>query len=233
MRRLVIVRSLLLCALVALPACEGKEMGAREKGALGGAALGAGLGAIIGHQTGSTGAGIAIGSAFGALSGGLIGNNIDQADAASKETEARLAAQDKMLAENQQLINELRQRGADVRNTDRGVVINLPDVLFQFDSAKVTPDARRVARDVANAIKGVPGRHIAIEGHTDAIGTIEYNQKLSEARARAVASELVTDGVARSRITARGYGESRPIASNKTESGRQRNRRVEVVIENH
>ncbi|MBN8549841.1 MAG: OmpA family protein [Deltaproteobacteria bacterium] len=232
MRPVSAFRCVLLCALLVLPACEGKELGAREKGALGGAAVGAGLGAIIGHQTGSTGAGIAIGSAFGALSGGLIGNSIDKADAASKETEARLAAQDKMLAENQQLINELRQRGADVRSTERGVVINLPDVLFQFDSARLTPDARRVARDVANAIKATPGRHIAIEGHTDSIGTIEYNQKLSEARARAVASELVTDGVARSRITARGYGESRPIASNKTESGRQRNRRVEVVIEN-
>lgn len=225
-------RVLLLCSAVVLAACEGQEFGAREKGALGGAAMGAGLGAIIGNQTGSTGAGIAIGSAVGALSGALIGNEIDNADAAARETDERLAAQDRMLAENQRLIDELRSRGADVRNTERGVVINLPDVLFEFDSAKVTADARRVTRDVANAIRNSPGRHIAVEGHTDSIGTIEYNQKLSEARARSVASELVTNGVARSRITARGFGESRPIASNKTASGRQRNRRVEVVIEN-
>lgn len=232
MRPIPQLRPFLLCALVLLAGCEGQEFGARETGALGGAAVGAGLGAIIGNQTGSTGAGIAIGSAFGALSGALIGNQIDNTNAAAKETEDRLAAQDKMLAENQRLIEELRQRGADVRTTERGVVVNLPDVLFEFDSARVTPDARRVARDVANAIQSAPGRHISVEGHTDSIGTIEYNQKLSEARARSVASELVSDGVARSRITARGFGESRPIASNKTASGRQRNRRVEVVIEN-
>jgi outer membrane protein OmpA-like peptidoglycan-associated protein len=230
--RSVTLRSFLLCGVVVLCGCEGQDFSAREGGALGGAALGAGLGAIIGHQTGSTGAGIAIGSAFGALSGGILGNEVDKQDTALKETEDRIAAQDQMLEENRRIIEELRMRGADVRTTERGVVVNLPDVLFEFDSAQLTPDARRIGRDLANAIQGVPGRHIAIEGHTDAIGTIEYNQKLSESRAHSVASELVTQGVARSRISTVGFGETRPIASNKTESGRQRNRRVEVVIEN-
>lgn len=227
-----ISRSIILCSALLFASCEGREFGARETGALGGAALGAGLGAIIGHQTGATGAGIAIGSAFGALSGGLIGNELDNKDRALQQGDDRISAQDRMLAENQRLIEELRQRGADVRSTERGVVVNLPDVLFEFDSARLTAGARRVAHDVAQAVQGAPGRHIAIEGHTDSIGTIEYNQKLSEARARSVAGELVTQGVARGRISTRGYGESRPIASNKTESGRQRNRRVEVVIEN-
>lgn len=227
-----ILRALCLSSILALAACEGREFGARETGALGGAALGAGLGAIIGHQTGATGAGIAIGSAFGALSGGLIGNEIDNQDRAISATDERIAAQDRMLEENRRLIDELRSRGADVRTTERGVVVNLPDVLFEFDSARLTPDARRVAADVARAVQSAPGRRISVEGHTDAIGTIEYNQRLSEDRARSVASELVIEGVPRSRIATRGFGETRPLASNKTAPGRQRNRRVEVIIEN-
>lgn len=226
------VSSLLLCAVLALVACEGRQFGARETGALGGAALGAGLGAIIGNQTGSTGAGIAIGSAVGALSGGLIGNELDRQDAALTQNEERIAAQERQLEENRRLIQELRQRGADVYSTERGVVVNLPDVLFEFDSARLTGDARRVVGDISDALRQAPGRTVSIEGHTDSIGTLEYNQTLSEARARSVASELVVQGVARGKIATRGYGESQPIASNKTDSGRQRNRRVEVIIEN-
>ncbi len=225
-------RTSLLCIALTLVACEGQQFGARETGALGGAALGAGLGAIIGNQVGSTGAGIAIGSAVGALSGGLVGNELDRQGEALNQNDQRIANQDRQLEENRRLIEELRQRGADVYSTERGVVVNLPDVLFEFDSSALTPAARSVARDVANAIHNVPNRHISIEGHTDSIGTIEYNQKLSEARARSVASELIADGTPRARISTRGYGESRPIASNKTDSGRQRNRRVEIVIEN-
>ena len=232
MLRLSSLRSGLLCIVLALAACEGQQFGARETGALGGAALGAGLGAIIGNQTGSTGAGIAIGSAVGALSGGLIGNELDRQGGMLDQNEQRIAAQDQQLQENRRLIDELRQRGADVYSTSRGVVVNLPDVLFEFDSAVLTRDARGVAGDVANAIRGIPDRRISVEGHTDSIGTIEYNQKLSESRARSVASELIAQGTPRGRVSTHGYGESRPIASNKTASGRQRNRRVEIVIEN-
>lgn len=221
-----------LLSVIMLIGCENAQFGAREKGALGGAALGAGLGAIVGNQVGDPGAGIAIGSAFGALSGGLLGHQIDDTNRALDETERRLAERERELEENRRLLDELRRRGSDVRATDRGVVVNLPDVLFEFDSARLTSDARRTTRQIAEVLRAVPDRRVAVEGHTDSVGTISYNQRLSEARARAVADELISAGVSRRAVSVRGFGESDPIASNRTEAGRQRNRRVEVVIEN-
>jgi len=212
--------------------CGGSELGAREKGAIGGGALGAGLGAIIGHQTGSTGAGLAIGAAAGALAGGLIGNEIDKTDVALDDRDRRIAGQEETLRENSRIIEELKRRGADVRSTDRGVVINLPDVLFEFDSARLRSDAIRSTKEIASVIKGYPDRRIAVEGHTDSIGTIPYNQRLSKDRARSVVNEMVAQGVSRRRMTSGGFGESDPIASNRTDAGRKRNRRVEIILEN-
>jgi outer membrane protein OmpA-like peptidoglycan-associated protein len=224
---------LFLCAVLVLifSGCETRPLQKRESGALGGAALGAGLGAIVGNQTGHAGEGVAIGSAIGALSGGLIGNQMDNADDRHDERERRLDLQDRELEENRKLIAELRSRGADVRSTDRGVVVNLPDVLFEFDSAKLTGGARNTATDIAHAVEGT-GRNVVVEGHTDSVGTDSYNQRLSEDRAHAVADELAYDGVPRSQLQSRGYGERRPIASNDSAHGRSQNRRVEVIIEN-
>ena len=223
---------LTLVLVVSLVGCEGQRLGAREKGALGGGAIGAGLGAIIGSQTGDPGAGIAIGSAIGALSGGLIGNEIDNQDALMDQQDERIARQQRLIDENRRIIEELKRRGADVRSTKRGVVVNLPDVLFEFDSARLTGDAFRATGEIADVIRDYPQRNIAVEGHTDSVGTISYNQRLSESRARSVADELVAQGVSRRRIIVEGFGESDPIASNRTDSGRRRNRRVEVIIEN-
>ena len=212
--------------------CEGQQFRSREAGALGGAALGAGLGAIIGNQTGSSGAGIAIGSAFGALSGALVGNELDTQDDRLKDRERLITDQERALEENRRLIDELKSRGTDARLTPRGVVVNLPDVLFEFNSAQLTPEAARTARQIAEVVSKGSERHISVEGHTDSIGTVSYNQRLSENRARSVADELSGNGVPRSRMTVRGLGESQPIADNDSSAGRQRNRRVEVVIEN-
>lgn len=234
LNRIVRLGVVTLCMCLFL-GCEGQRWGATETGAVGGAALGAGLGAIIGNQVGSPGAGIAIGSAFGALGGGLVGSEIDDQNAGLDAQEKTLEDQERQLQENKRLIEELKRRGTDARITDRGVVVNLPDVLFKFDSAVLTNAAFETAREVANAIERQGAgeeRRISVEGHTDSLGTDEYNQRLSLARARAVTSELVAQGVKRSRISTRGFGESHPIASNQTESGRQRNRRVEIVIEN-
>lgn len=224
------IAAALVC--VVLLGCENQQFGAREKGALGGAALGAGLGAIIGNQTGSTGAGIAIGSAVGALSGGLIGNEIDKQDRALSDKQARIEAQERQLRENRRMIDELRSKGVDARSTTRGVVVNLPDVLFEFDSSRLTSGARSTVREIARVLKDSSRRHIAVEGHTDSVGTVAYNQRLSEARARSVSSELIDQGIPRGRLSVKGFGENRPIASNNSEEGRRRNRRVEVIIEN-
>lgn len=225
-------RYLALVVVLIFSACEDARFGNREAGAVAGAAVGAGLGAIIGNQTGSTGAGVAIGSAIGALSGGLIGNSLDNTNEALDQTDQRLEAQQRELEENRRILEELRSRGADVRRTDRGVVVNLPDVLFEFDSAHLTGPARSTVKDIAEVLSGYPERRVSVEGHTDSVGTVQYNIKLSEERARSVASDLSAYGVARKKITTRGLGEGDPIASNRTEAGRQRNRRVEVIIEN-
>jgi outer membrane protein OmpA-like peptidoglycan-associated protein len=228
-----IALTVLLVLLIGSSGCENQHYGAREKGALGGAAIGAGLGAIVGNQVGSTGAGVAIGSAFGALSGALVGNQIDNQDAALDDRQQKLDAQEREIAENKKLLAELRAKGIDARATDRGVVINLPDVLFAFDSSELTLSAEDTAGDIAKSLQGrADGRRIAIEGHTDSKGSSAYNQRLSEQRAQSVARQLGRDGVSRNQMKVRGYGESRPVASNDSEAGRQRNRRVEVVVEN-
>jgi outer membrane protein OmpA-like peptidoglycan-associated protein len=219
--------------LLGLSGCAGKEMSRRETGALGGGALGAGLGAIIGHETGHTGAGIAIGAAMGAVSGGLIGNEFDNSHSKIDQNEQLINDRQQQIAENQKILDELRSRGADVRSSAEGVVVNLPDVLFKFDSSQMTPDARLAASEIAAVVNKYPARRISVEGHTDSVGTVAYNKKLSTERAEAVARELEAKGVSYSRILTYGYGEGVPIASNSSEYGRTRNRRVEVIIKNN
>lgn len=222
---------LCLCALL-VGGCQSRSLSRRESGALAGGALGAGLGAIIGNQTGSSGAGIAIGSAIGAISGALVGNEMDNQNDTLDTRDDQIAIQERELEENRRLIEELKRGGADAYSSDRGVVINLPDVLFDFGSARLSEDANGTVNEIARAVSSVSSRSISVEGHTDSVGTVEYNQRLSEARARGVAQSLSQHGVSRQKIRTRGYGESDPIASNSTDVGRQRNRRVEVIIEN-
>ncbi len=225
-------RILFVILVFFLSACSEGGMRNRDKGILGGAALGAGIGAIIGAATGDAGVGTAIGGGVGALAGGVVGNEMDKDEEYQVGIENQLDERDRMIAENQRIIDELKRRGADARISDRGVVVNLPDVLFEFDSSRLTSDAQDTVYDIVQVLRDVSDRHIAVEGHTDSIGTISYNQRLSEERANSVASALVREGVSRRRITTRGFGETDPIASNRTDTGRARNRRVEVIIEN-
>lgn len=220
------------CFLSFLFSCQSSQYSNQAKSTAVGGGVGAGLGAIVGNQTGSTGAGIAIGAAVGALTGNLIGRSVDNQKSSLDEQDAILARQEKQIAENQRIIDELKNRGADVRKTDRGVVINLPDVLFQFNEAKLALDAIRAVKEIADVTKQYTERRLAVEGHTDSVGTIIYNQRLSEQRAINVARELVKEGVAKKRISVTGFGETDPIASNSNDHGRSRNRRVEVIIEN-
>jgi outer membrane protein OmpA-like peptidoglycan-associated protein len=184
----------LICGLVSIlcvnAGCQNYSIGATEYGTLGGAAAGAGLGAIIGHQTGNAGVGVAIGSAVGALGGAIVGSQVERTDRAIDERQRRIDTQDQMIAENARLLEELRQKGVDVRDSDRGVVVNLPDILFESGRSELTAPAQTTVRDVAQVINEAPQRRIAVEGHTDSIGTIEYNHRLSDARARRVADEL-------------------------------------------
>ena len=220
-------------SIVCLWGCaEGFQVNKTTGGAVAGGALGAGLGAIIGNQTGDPGAGVAIGAAAGTLGGALVGNTLDRNDRETQRQRETLGQQQQEIAENQRLIDELRRRGADVRPSNRGVVVNLPDVLFEFDSFRLTGAAHSTVSDIADVVSTVRNRTVSIEGHTDSVGNVVYNKDLSLNRARTVARKLADKGLPSSRMRVTGYGEGRPIASNRSEAGRARNRRVEIIIEN-
>jgi outer membrane protein OmpA-like peptidoglycan-associated protein len=128
------------------------------------------------------------------------------------------------------LDERLDRLGAEVTGTE--VTIRLPgSVLFDFDSAQIRPDAERTLAEVAEVIKGYAKRPVRVEGHTDSVASDDYNQKLSDRRAASVQAWLAGKGVEGGRLTPRGFGETRPVADNGTAEGRQRNRRVEVIIE--
>lgn len=211
----------------------------REKGALGGAGLGAAAGAIIGHAVGSPGAGAAIGGALGGVTGAVAGDRLQKRDTEMAATQARIERQRAEIARNRQLLDELKQRNLEARETERGVIVNLPDVLFEFGQSTLTDGAAGRVHDIADVLNTqATGRRISVEGHTDAIGSEDANQRLSEARARSVADALSGSGVEASRLSTAGYGEHYPVAPNTNPdgsdnaAGRAKNRRVEVVIEN-
>lgn len=121
-------------------------------------------------------------------------------------------------------------RDMHARETERGLVLTLGDVLFDIGQASLKPAARGHLQTIAAFLGAYPARTAIIEGHTDSMGRDDYNMSLSRERAFAVQSELVKLGVARSRLRIRGLGETWPVASNDDEAGRELNRRVEIVF---
>jgi outer membrane protein OmpA-like peptidoglycan-associated protein len=116
------------------------------------------------------------------------------------------------------------------RDTARGLIANMSDVLFKTGSYELMPTARERLAKVSGIVLAYPGLHLQVEGHTDSTGGDEFNQTLSEQRAGAVRDYLVQQGIATNSIEARGFGKTEPIASNDTAEGRQQNRRVELVL---
>jgi len=116
------------------------------------------------------------------------------------------------------------------RDTARGLIANMSDVLFKSGSAELLPGARERLAKVSGIVLAYPGLHLEVEGHTDSIGGDDYNQSLSERRAQAVRAYLVQQGTAANAIVARGLGKTEPVASNDTPEGRQQNRRVELIL---
>ena len=160
-----------------------------------------------------------------------------EADAARAAAEAQ-AQQARQLAdqserEKAQLRDQLRQQLnviLETRETARGLIVNLSDVLFDVDKATLRPGAREKLARVAGIISGHPDLKIQIEGHTDSTGSDDYNQRLSERRAASVRSYLMDQKIGQAIVATAGYGESRPVATNGTAAGRQQNRRVELVV---
>ena len=180
-----------------------------KRGAGIGAAAGAVVGAIIGNQTGNPRTGAAVGAAIGAATGGVIGHKMDQQQA------------------------ELQQiQGVEVtRPSENEIAVRLTnDILFDFNSAGLRPESQQTLRDLASNFQRYPDETVTVEGHTDNVGSPEYNQGLSERRAYSVRDYLVDQGVTPSRVSAIGFGETQPKTTNETPEGRQLNRRVEIHI---
>jgi outer membrane protein OmpA-like peptidoglycan-associated protein len=116
------------------------------------------------------------------------------------------------------------------RDSARGLVANMSDVLFRSGSFELLPGARERLAKVSGIVLAYPSLHVAVEGHTDSVGSDQYNQDLSEHRAQSVRDYFVQQGIPASAIEARGFGKSEPLASNDTAEGRQQNRRVELVL---
>jgi len=120
----------------------------------------------------------------------------------------------------------------EARQSERGMVLTLGDVLFDFNSSNLKAGANKVVNELAAFLKEYPQRSIQIEGFTDSVGSAEYNKNLSQRRADALRDALVRGGISGNRIETIGYGEEYPVATNMNEAGRQQNRRVEVIISN-
>ncbi len=135
--------------------------------------------------------------------------------------------------ENQKLREELSQMTeTTTEDTERGIVLNIGDVLFETDKATLKPGATLNLGKLVQVLNEHPDRGIIIEGHTDSTGSADYNRELSQRRAEAVADFLRSRGIQEDRIMARGYGENYPVTTNNTVAGRQQNRRVEIVLMN-
>ena len=189
------------------------DMSERQKGTAVGAGVGAGVGAVIGSATGGrAGTGAVIGGALGAVAGNLW----------SKRMEDRRNAM------------EQATRGTNVevtRTEDNQLKLNIPnDISFDTGSAAIKPPLRAVLDPFANSLRDDPSARLMIVGHTDNTGSEAVNNPLSVERAQSVRDYLVTRGVAATRVDTAGRGEREPVASNTTEAGRAKNRRVEIFL---
>jgi outer membrane protein OmpA-like peptidoglycan-associated protein len=154
----------------------------------------------------------------------------DQARAAQQAAEqsAQQASQ-----QTEQVRERLRQQLNQVLQTTetaRGLIVNMSDVLFDFNKYTLKPEAREKLAKVSGILLAYPNLKVQVEGYTDNIGTDEYNQKLSEQRADGVRDYLVSQSVTDNNVTAKGYGKSNAVADNSTNDGRAKNRRVELVV---
>jgi outer membrane protein OmpA-like peptidoglycan-associated protein len=153
---------------------------------------------------------------------------LSAAEQARADAEAARRAAEEAAAREAKLRAELSELQA--RETARGLELTLGDILFDVDKATLKPGAMQNLYRLVTFLKEYPDRAVLVEGHTDSTGSDSYNLSLSEQRAGSVRSFLTGNGIQESRVLARGYGKAYPVAGNDTAAGRQRNRRVDVVI---
>ena len=197
-----------LFALALAGASGCASMNKTTKGAVIGGTAGGVVGGVIGNQTGSTARGAIIGAVLGGAAGAIIGNRMDQ--------RAEQIKQD--------------VPGATVQRVGEGIAVSFPSgLLFDFDSDVIRNDAATNLNNLALNLSKYEDSNLLIAGHTDDVGSNDYNQGLSNRRADSAARYLAAQGVYRHIATA-GLGEREPIGSNSTEAGRQQNRRIEIAI---
>ena len=173
--------------------------------------MGAVAGALTGDGSTSRRDRALIGAAAGAAIGGGVGAYMD--------------------AQEEKLRRDLDGTGIGVDRQGDNIVLNMPSsVTFDVDSSALKTPARQALNDATAVMREYPKTRINVAGYTDSTGSADYNQRLSERRAQAVADYLGQGGIAANRINTVGYGERQPVASNDTESGRAQNRRVEITL---
>jgi outer membrane protein OmpA-like peptidoglycan-associated protein len=196
----------ILAVTTLLPACS---MSKTQKGAVIGAAGGGAIGAVIGNKVGSTAKGAIIGAAVGGVAGAVIGRRMDK--------------------QAEELAMEIP--GARVERVGEGIVVTFDSgLLFAYDSDAIQGSARDNLANLSESLRKYQDTDVLIVGHTDATGSDNYNQTLSERRASSAANFLAANGVTRARVRTAGRGEVEPIDSNESAEGRAQNRRVEIVI---
>lgn len=208
------ISALFLSSALLLTSCEAvQNSNNQQRGTAVGVASGAVIGGILGNNIGK-GRNAALGAILGGVIGGVAGNVIgNKMDKQAKEIKETLP-------------------GAEVERVGEGIKITMNEsiVTFAFDSSNLTTLAKTNLDKLVQVLVNNPDTNINIYGHTDSKGSDDYNQKLSERRANSVKAYLVSKGIASSRMFALGEGESMPVASNDTEEGRAKNRRVEFAI---
>lgn len=192
---------------MAMQSCS--SLNKTQKGAGIGAVAGGVLGAVIGKKVGNTAVGAVIGAAVGGTAGAFIGKRMD-----------------KQAAEIQKTIPN-----AEVIREGEGIIVKFDSgILFDFNKSDLKDAAKTNIKSLAASLNQYPGTDIKVIGHTDNVGSDNYNMSLSEKRAAAVKAYAISQGVPAARLVTLGKGEAEPIADNTTEDGRAKNRRVEVVI---
>ena len=154
----------------------------------------------------------------------------DALKAKEEAARAEAARSERAAADLRARLLEQFNRILETRDTPRGLVVNMGDVLFDFGKYDLRPEAREKLAKLSGIILAHSGLELAVEGHTDNVGSDELNQNLSEKRAETVRAYLIQQGLAGASVTSRGFGETAPVADNATTEGRQRNRRVEIVV---
>lgn len=200
------ITNLVLVALI-LSGC--KSMNKTQKGAAIGAAGGAAVGGVIGRASGNTALGSIIGATVGGVTGAVIGRKMDKQ---AEEIEKNVP-------------------GAKVERVGEGIVVDFEEkILFGYDRADLSGAAEDNLDKLVKVLEEYPDTNIEVQGHTDSKGSKNYNQGLSERRARAVSAYLRNKGIPDARLTTKGYGETAPVVENDTESNRSQNRRVTFLI---